>query len=325
MLCLPLLLMNTFPFEVDLVFLWVDGDDPVWLEKKNRYSPTPKEEGQSEIDCKGRYSDNQELKFALRSAELHVPWIRRIFIVTDNQQPAWLNTEHPQITIVDHKDILPAEALPCYNATVIEHYLYKIPGLEEHFLFGNDDMFFNADFKPDFFFGQDGYPIVRLKRKYFGKWSYRMKKLIGKELGHYAHVIRVAAQLIEQKFGVYFSGVPHHNIDAYRKSDFREAVEVVFAKEVEIAKSNRLRAFSDLQRTAFSLYALSIGHAHLKYVGRSESSRILLYRHNFRKYMDKYHPKLFCINDNQRVQDHHRAQVEPMLTAYFPKKSAFEK
>src|SRR5690606_41063299 len=72
---------------------------------------------------------------------------------------------------------------------------------------------------------------------------------------------------------VYFSGVPHHNIDAYRKSDFREAVEVVFAKEVEIAKSNRLRAFSDLQRTAFSLYALSIGHAHLKYVGRSEDRK----------------------------------------------------
>src|SRR5690606_27074480 len=159
-------LMNTLPFDVDLVFLWVDGDDPVWLEKKNRYSPDQKEISHSETDCKGRYSDNHELKFALRSAEQHVPWIRRIFIVTDSQQPAWLNTEHPGITIVDHKDILPAEVLPCYNSTVIEHYLHKIPGLAEHFLYGNDDMFFNADLTPDFFFGEDGYPIVRLKRKH---------------------------------------------------------------------------------------------------------------------------------------------------------------
>lgn len=316
--------MNALPVEVDLVFLWVDGDDPAWLAKKRKYTPS-REEDRSEINCKGRYADNHELKYALRSASRHVPWIRRIFIVTDNQKPDWLDTDHPDVTVVDHRDILPAEALPCYNSTVIEHYLYKIPGLAEHFLYANDDMFFNADLTPDFFFGQDGHPIVRLKRKHLGKWNYRLKKLVGKKLGQYAHTVFKAILMIEKRFGVYFPGVPHHNIDSYRKSDFREAVEVVFAKEVATTKTNRLRAYDDLQRVAFSLYAACIGHAHVKFVGRSESSRILLYRHNFMEYMEKYRPKLFCINDNQRIQDHHREQVAPILSSYFPEKSPFEK
>jgi hypothetical protein len=30
----------------------------------------------------------------------------------------------------------------------------------EHFLFSNDDMFFNANVLPDFFFAKDGYPTI---------------------------------------------------------------------------------------------------------------------------------------------------------------------
>lgn len=317
--------METPPAEVDLVFLWVDGDDPVWLEKKKRYTPNAEIRKQSEENCKGRYSDNDELKYALRSARQHAPWIRRTFIVTDNQRPTWLNADHPDVVVVDHREILPPDALPCFNSTVIEHYLHRIPGLAEHFLYANDDMFFNANLSPDFFFDSQGNPIVRLKRKPLGEWHYRLKHMIGKKLGQYAHTVYAAIRLVEERFGVYFPGVPHHNIDSYRKSDFREAAEVVFAPEVQATKSNRIRAYDDLQRLAFSLYALCIGRAHLKYVDRSESSRILLYRHNFKQYMGKYHPKLFCINDNQRMTDSHREQLATILQDYFPEKSPFEK
>src|SRR5690606_33831817 len=164
--------MDGLRFEIDLVYLWVDGNDPKWLSKKQAYT-TMVSDG-SEANNKGRYANNNELKYSLRSAALHAPWIRRIFIVTDDQTPDWLNTAHPKIQRVDHKEILPSTSIPCFNSSVIEYFLYKIPDLSEHFLFANDDMFFNANLTPDFFFGEDGFPIVRLKRKRLMKWRRRI-------------------------------------------------------------------------------------------------------------------------------------------------------
>ena len=67
--------------KVDLVYLWVDGSDPVWQAKRQSVVGY---EGNTSADCKGRYADNGELKYSLRSVELYAPWIRKIFIVTDN-------------------------------------------------------------------------------------------------------------------------------------------------------------------------------------------------------------------------------------------------
>lgn len=319
--------MNNLHFDIDLVYLWVDGDDPKWQAKKRALTGSLSDN--SETNNKGRYINNDELKYALRSVEKHAPWIRRIFIVTDDQQPTWLNIDHPRIQVVDHKDMMPAEALPSFNSTVIEYFLHRIPDLSEHFLFANDDMFFNADLTPDFFFGKYGFPIVRLKRKPFGKWHPQLtafvKALVGKKLGQYAQKLADSARSVEKQFGRYYSGVPHHNIDAFLKTDYQKAVEEVFINRVKKSQSHRIRTFGDIHRTAFSYYALAIGHAHMKYVGRRESSRILVYKHDFMAYIKRYQPKLFCLNDNQRVTDDDRKKIKPFLEALFPDKSRFEK
>ncbi|WP_367891009.1 hypothetical protein [uncultured Dialister sp.] len=52
--------------------------------------------------------------------------------------------------------------IPCFNSSVIEAYIWRIPSLSEHFLYGNDDMFFYKPLSPDFFFTQ-GKPIAHLK------------------------------------------------------------------------------------------------------------------------------------------------------------------
>jgi hypothetical protein len=144
-------------------------------------------------------------------------------------------------------------------------------------------------------------------------------------LGHYRRMLVDSMLLVEKKFGVFYSGIPHHNIDAFRKSDYRKAVEEVFHEEVEKSKLNRIRAFGDLHRSAFAYYTLAIGHAHLKYVGRNESGRILLYKHDFAKYLDSHHSTLFCLNDNQRATKEDRQKVEPFLENLFPEKSPYEK
>lgn len=319
--------MSNQHVEIDLVYLWVDGNDPNWQAKKRAVTGAVSDN--SETNNKGRYVNNDELRYSLRSVEKHAPWVRRIFIVTDDQCPPWLDTGNPRIRVVDHKDIMPPEALPSFNSTVIEYFLYRIPDLSEHFLFANDDMFFNADLRPDFFFGKDGYPIVRLKRKLFGRWHPRLtaffKALIGRKPGQYARKLADSAGSVEKLFGKYYAGVPHHNIDAFLKSDYRTAVEDVFADRVSESQSHRIRTFGDIHRSAFSYYALAIGHGHLKYVGRREASRILVYKHDFMTYLKRYDPKLFCLNDNQHVTDGDRKKIEPFLKALFPVKSGFEK
>lgn len=309
--------------DVDLVYLWVDGADPKWRAKYNAVAGIV--EDNSETNCKGRYINNEELKYSLRSAEKYAPWIRKIFIVTDNQTPAWLDTSNPKIQIVDHRDILPEAALPCFNSNVIESFMNRIPGLSEYFLLANDDMFFNADVTPRYFFAKDGYPIIGLKRKPFGKWHFRIKMLRGKPPGQYRTAIHNASLLVEEKFGKYYSGLPHHNIDSYRKSDYSNAVEVVFKKEVENAIPHHIRAAGDLQRVAYSYYALAIGHGHMQYARRDEALRIPANKADFMSYLTTYNPKLFCLNDSQRVTDSDRERIKPFLEALFPDKSAFEK
>lgn len=311
------------PFDIDLVYLWVDGGDPKWLKKKEQF--TGKLTDSSEGNNKGRYVDNDELKFSLRSAEKYVPWIRRIYIVTDDQCPEWLQRDHPKIRIIDHTEILPEEALPCFNSSVIEYFLYKIPDLAEHFLFANDDMFFNKTLSPYYFFDKEGIPFVRLKKRLLGKWHYRFKQLYRKKLGQYISMVLEGASLVEQKFGKYYSGIPHHNVDAYMKSDYQYAVEQVFQEQVKRSLSSRTRMYGDQHRSAFSYYALAVGRGHIKYVGRRESNRLLVYRRNFKNRLNRYQSDLFCLNDNQRVKDGDRKRIKPFLEELFSEKSAFEK
>lgn len=309
--------------EIDIVYLWVDGNDPNWLRRKLQLTGNFNEN--SEQNCKGRYINNNELMYSLRALEKNAPWIRKVFIVTDNQIPEWLNTENARVQIVDHTQILAKEALPCYNSSVIEYYLHNIPGLSEYFLFSNDDMFINKPVSPESFFNENGLPYIRLKRKVFGRWHHHFKTLIGQNIGHYRKMLIASSELVYKITGKYFSGIPHHNIDAYRKSMYKECVENVFNKEVKRSCINHVRTDGDLHRSAFSYYVLAKKEGILCYVYRKTSSRLLAYRHDLNKYIARYNPYFFCLNDNQKMKDSHRKLIKPFLEKLYPEKSAFEK
>ena len=68
--------------DIDLVYLWVNGSDPVWQAKRN--ACIGKTEEKSSVNCEGRYANNDELKFSLRSIEAYAPWIHKIYIVTES-------------------------------------------------------------------------------------------------------------------------------------------------------------------------------------------------------------------------------------------------
>ena len=85
--------------------------------------------------------------------------------MTDEQTPVWLNTDHPKIKIIDHKDIIPTDKLPLFNSTTIEMFIPFIPGLSEHFLYANDDMFVWSKVEKEFFFPEPGKTYCRLDIK----------------------------------------------------------------------------------------------------------------------------------------------------------------
>ena len=309
--------------EIDLVYLWVDGNDPVWQAKRNTIIGKPVEK--SGVNCEGRYANNDELKFSLRSIEKYAPWIHRIFIVTDNQTPSWLDTSNPKIQIVDHTEIMPPECLPCFNSSVLEHFLYKIPGLSEHFLYSNDDMLINKPVSPLTFFAKDGYPIIRLNRRPFRKLILAFKEnILGKRLSNYNQIIKNAAELVERKYGIYFTGKAHHNIDAYLKSDFQRTEET-FYDEIKVTYSNHIRSANDIQRSLFSYVALAEKHAHLKYVTQKTSFRLHIHKDKYYSKFERYNPLLFCMNDSEYATDEHRRKAKAFLENYFPEKSQFEK
>ncbi len=156
--------MKATPYPIDFVITWVDGGDKAWQAEKAGYSQT---EGGDQREV--RFRDWALLPYWFRAVEAFAPWVNRIHFVTWGHLPAWLNTEHPKLHIVSHRDFIPEEYLPTFSSHTIELNLHRIPGLSEHFVYFNDDMFLTAPGSPEDFIRQ-GLPgdSFALNAIYFG-------------------------------------------------------------------------------------------------------------------------------------------------------------
>jgi hypothetical protein len=144
-------------FAIDAVYLWVDGSDPVWQAKKKQHDDSADE---SHGSAESRFISRNELYFSIRSLLEHARWVNKIWIVTDGQVPE-LGEFADKVTLVDHKDFIPAEYLPTFNSHTITANLHRIPGLSEHFLYLNDDIFFGRNLHPGIWFDTLGRSVIR--------------------------------------------------------------------------------------------------------------------------------------------------------------------
>ena len=159
---------KTCGYPIDFVIAWVDGNDPEWRAEKAQYSGEQGSGDQREV----RFRDWDTLRYWFRGVEKFAPWVNRIHFITWGHLPEWLNTENPKLNIVNHKDYIPEKYLPTFNSHTIELNLHRIPGLAEHFVYFNDDMFLTAPVTPEDFF-RNGIPCdtFALNAIYFGKDS----------------------------------------------------------------------------------------------------------------------------------------------------------
>ena len=157
---------------IDVVIAWVDGRDPKHRAKRKRYRAEPGAGAKPErvATDERRFSDNDEIRFCLRSIRNYAPWVRTIWLVTDDQTPASIDrqrAEQENIRIVDHREIFRGyeQLLPTFNSRAIETMLWRIEGLADRFVYLNDDMMFVGPVEPTDFFSHEGKVILR------GRWS----------------------------------------------------------------------------------------------------------------------------------------------------------
>ena len=97
----------------------------------------------NEVIVPGRYRDVGQLRYAMRSAYMHAPFIRKLFVVVNNkdtQIPSWLDANHPRVQVVEHASIWDNEDdLPSMNSHAIEWATMNIPNISSLYLLFNDD------------------------------------------------------------------------------------------------------------------------------------------------------------------------------------------
>ena len=142
---------------IDIVYLWVDGNDPLWRAKRQQAAATLHDHTRmaAYANVEGRFRDNDELRYSLRALERFFPGHGHIYLVTDAQTPAWLALV-PGISVVDHRALIPESALPTFDSGHIESYIHRIPGLSERYFYLNDDVFFGAPVALDDWFWPGG-------------------------------------------------------------------------------------------------------------------------------------------------------------------------
>jgi glycosyltransferase involved in cell wall biosynthesis len=315
-----------FTAPVDVVYTWVDGDDPDWQHRKAAAQGIAVEaEPDDAVHGEGRFRSRNELMYSLRSIDTFVPWVNKIWIVTDRQTPDWLDLEHPRVKVVDHTEIFAdPSVLPSFNSHSIESQLHHIEGLAEHFLYLNDDMFFGRLIGPDRFFAEAGLPNT-----FASPTSIPFTPTADDD-----EIFMAAAKnnrvLLERAYGRTLTHAFLHAPYPLRRSTLA-ALEQEFAAEWQSTAAARFRTRDDISPLS------SLAHHYGLMTGRSVPGTI---RSGFVNVsLESQVPKLqwmlqrryhevFCLNDyhdgDLPPDDQHRI-IEAFLSAYFPIGSQFER
>ena len=152
--------------DIDMVFTYVNGYDPEFIKLKNSYINDVNKRYNSDIRSKGL----DEIIYSVNSVIKFIPWIRKIFIVTNNQIPPIDKQliSSGKVIIIDQNTIVESKYLPTFNSDVIESYLHNIPDLSEIFLYNNDDMMHlnNID-KQDIYDFKDNNIRLKIRNNYY--------------------------------------------------------------------------------------------------------------------------------------------------------------
>ncbi len=175
---------------IDAVVTWVDGSDPAHRQKLDAYLRTLGR--RPSTASPNRFSDSGESAACIASLLRFAPWLRRIHIVTDNQEPPFMATLRAaglgnRVRVVDHRVLFAGyeHCLPTFNIRSISSMLWRIPELAEQYLYLNDDFMLLRPMQKDDFF-RDGRLVLR------GHWNLQPQRSPEKALAHWLGMAKSA-------------------------------------------------------------------------------------------------------------------------------------
>lgn len=320
------LLADSFP--IDVVYTWVNGQDEEWQKLRdtwaNRENPRAPKKASDAVAPK-RFRDREELRYSLRALRAFMPYVHHIYIVTCGQKPSWIQ-EDPQITFVDHKDIFQnLTALPTFNSMAIEANLHRIPGLAEHYVYFNDDVFLMRMTDAKSFFTSDG-----KLRVFFGTHKLPSGKVSSDNNGYIA-ACKNTANVLNEFYGRK-TRMTHAHTPFPSIKEVSMKAEAVFPTVFKRVTFHRFRS-----REGFAITNGIIPYVAL-YAGMGKeshfSSKTWMFGESAKKdrrtfaILRKNPPQFLCMQDSLK-NDADAAKVDRRLRRYlsffFPEKAPWEK
>lgn len=291
---------------MDAVITYVNGLDPAWQEAYASRVGTA-------INGK-HFRDWGTLRYLLRGIETHLPFVRKVYLVVwdESQVPDW--ADRTTLRIVLHKDIIPGQYLPVFNSTAIEMFLHRIPGLDEEFLYLNDDFFPVRDCRPDYFF-RDGRAAGSFHRHLFASGMYK------KHCRNSDRLAREAAGLAPSM--LYLR--PQHTCAALLRSVCEELSE----REVKRISGSitPLRSEANFNYYLFCDYSFHTGRTFQRPVSNRHFSTAVASVEKVSRFIARPTADFACINDVNMSEERFLNYREKLLAAFeraFPVKSHFE-
>jgi len=315
---------QTVGFDIDWVFTYVDGRDPDWRELFARHAP----EHVSDATETSRFVHRDDLKYALRSLDVHAPWIRKIHILSNCRPPAWLRTDHPRVNWVDHSAVIEPEFLPTFSSHAIETSIHRIEGLAEHFVYSNDDFYLLRNLSKADMFHSNG--IARLRLEQFGT----VNGSPDENEPDYLNGARNSATLLQRDFNHWPVKLHTHSPQSMNRTVIAE-MEERYSDDFTRTRSNKFRDVSDIAVTGFLYhhYAYLTGRA----VPDGADTALVQQNHRYQRIFDQIlsrrkngarSPYLsVCVNDGRGSDENADWQRRALdfLNVLMPEKSQFER
>lgn len=276
--------LSSYNEDIDAVYTWVNQSDPEWQKLWLTTFP------QDAFDP-DRYTNNDELRYSLRSLNKYAPWINKIYIISNCSKPSWLN-ESGKVIWVEHKDIFPSnDMLPTFNSHAIECNLHHIEGLAEKFIYLNDDFILTQPCLPSDFYDETGRSI-----SYFERYGMVNPKTQQSNLPDYLVAAKNSNLLLKKIFPEYDARNLHRHVPYALKKSVLDTMEKKFPDEFRATSYAKLRSEADINLTSFLYHHYSYANGTSV---KSDISGVIVRPENISSILNKdsYKYKILCFND----------------------------
>ena len=291
---------------MDIVITYVNGLDPVWQSEYEKFTNTP--------ILEKRFRDWGTLKYLFRGIAKNMPFIRKVHLVVsgESQVPEWVNRS--EVNVVLHSEIIPRQLLPTFNCNPIEMHLHNIEGLDEEYLYFNDDIFPLLPCQPTDFF-REGRGVIRMSRHLL---VFDMFKQICRNSN------RVAYEALGLRPSLLFLR-PQHVCTPMLRSEVQAVYNA--AKDEILGSMTKTRTGKNLNQYLFLDYMYLKGKIISERLSKKHLSVGVVSASKLRQAIEKPTHKLVCINDVQLSEERYTELRTTLLEAFenrLPDKSKYE-